>query len=94
MSNLNLEFHDFTSEEDIEQGVDMLCLVTSWEEPPYFAIMQRKVWGMVFSLDCSTPEERTKILKYAYLPRTKWGEWEDGQKAYDDYVLSVQTENK
>lgn len=34
------------TDEDIEIGEDILCLVTSYEEPPYFIVMQRKVNGM------------------------------------------------
>lgn len=67
MSNLNLEFHDFTSEEDIKPGVDVLCLTTFCDEPPYFVVMQRKVWGMVVAFD-GYEIENSQILKYAYLP--------------------------
>lgn len=67
LDKLQLEFHIFTSIEEIEIGKDLLCLVSSWEETPYFIVMHRKITGMVNSFD-GTVLENTRILKYAYLP--------------------------
>ena len=68
-NKLSLEFHDFISEDEIEVGKQLLCLVTSWEEPPYFVIMTRKVFGMRVSLDCSELDN-ARIIKWAYLPNS------------------------
>ena len=67
MSNLNLEFHDFTSIEDIKLGVDVLCLTTFFDEPPYFVVVQRKTWGIIVAFD-GYEIDSSQILKYAYLP--------------------------
>lgn len=67
MSKLILEMKDFTNEEDIEVARDILCLVTSWEEPPYFIVMQRKERGIVNAFDGKIIDN-TRILKWAYLP--------------------------
>lgn len=67
MENLTLKFENFVSENDIEMGRDILCLVSSWDEPPYFIVMQRKIKGVVNAFD-ATELENTKILKWAYLP--------------------------
>lgn len=67
LNNLTLDFNDFISEEDIKMAREILCLVTSWEEPPYFIVLKRYERGI-----CSTFNgekiENTKILKWAYLP--------------------------
>lgn len=75
MSNLNLEFYDFNDVEDIKLGVDLLCQITSYNEPPYFVVMQRKIWGMVVAFD-GYEIENSRILKYAYLPDI----YENGEK--------------
>lgn len=67
LNKLFLNFKPFVSEEDIEMGRDILCLVSSWEELPYFIVMQRKVFGIVSAFDASSLEN-TKILEWAYLP--------------------------
>lgn len=70
IKNLNkvmLEFNDFTSENNIETGRDVLCLVSSYEEPPYFIVMNKKIYGLVNSFDGDVLEN-TKIIKWAYLP--------------------------
>ena len=67
LNSLVLDFKNFTNEEEIEMAKDILCLVTSWEEQPYFLVMQRKVRGMVNAFDGSDVEN-TRILKWAYLP--------------------------
>lgn len=67
MNNYTLDFKAFTSEDEIKYGKDILCLVTSWEEPPYFIVMQRKYRGIVNAFDGS-PLQKTRILKWAYLP--------------------------
>lgn len=66
-NDLYLQFHPFSSEEEIKMGYDILCLVSSWDEPPYFIVMQRKIWGIVNAFD-GMVLENTKILKWAYLP--------------------------
>lgn len=82
LKNLNLNFKPFVSEDEIEMGRDILCLVSSWDEPPYFIIMTRKVFGIVVALDAS-PLVHTKILNWAYIPRIEW----DSKKF--DYVVKV-----
>lgn len=66
MEILSLCFEDFESEEKISYGVDILCLVSSYDEIPYYVVMQRKMDGLRVALDNSVLE-KTKILKYAYL---------------------------
>lgn len=66
MEILSLCFEDFVSEEIIAYGVDILCLVSSYEEKPYYVVMQRKVDGLRVALD-NSELKNTKILKYAYL---------------------------
>lgn len=67
LNNLSLVFNDFTSVENIDMARDVLCLVTSWEEPPYFIVMNRNIDGMANAFD-GTVLDNTKILKWAYLP--------------------------
>lgn len=67
LNKLILDFKPFVSENDIEMGHDILCLVSSWDELPYFIVMQRKVFGIVSAFDASILEN-TKILEWAYLP--------------------------
>lgn len=67
-----LSFYEFSSENEIVLGRDILCLVSSNNEPPYFIVMTRKLKGMVNALD-GMKLKNTKILKYAYLPK-----YEDG----------------
>lgn len=67
LNSLVLGFKDFTTEEEIEIAKDILCLVTSWEEPPYFIVMQRKEHGVVNAFDGKFIDN-TRILKWAYLP--------------------------
>lgn len=66
-NKLSLEFHDFISKDEIELGRQLLCLVTSWEEPPYWIIMERKEYGMRESF-VNFELENTRIIKWAYLP--------------------------
>lgn len=65
--DITLNFREFDSINDIEMTRDILCLVSSWEETPYFIVMQRKEHGIVNSFDGSVLDN-TKILKWAYLP--------------------------
>ena len=67
LNNPVLDFKDFANEEEIEIAKDILCLVTSWEEPPYFIVMQRKKRGMINAFD-GKAIDNTRILKWAYLP--------------------------
>ena len=67
MDNLVLHMKEFVTENEINMAKDVLCLVSSWEEQPYFLVMQRKVRGMVNAFDGSDVEN-TRILKWAYLP--------------------------
>lgn len=67
LNSLVLGFKDFTNEEEIEMAKDILCLVTSWEEPPYFIVMQRKERSIVNAFDGKLIDN-TRILKWAYLP--------------------------
>lgn len=67
LNNLTLNFKTFTNEEEIEMTREMLCLVTSWEEPPYFIITRRYNRGICNAFD-GKPLENTRIIKYAYLP--------------------------
>lgn len=67
LNNLQLDFKDFTSEEDIEMAKEILCLVSSWGEPPYFLVMERKERGICNSFDGSLLDN-TEILRWAYLP--------------------------
>lgn len=39
MTSLTLEFKNFISKDDMEIGKHILCLVSSWEEPPFFYCM-------------------------------------------------------
>ena len=70
LNNLVLDFNDFSNEEEIKLGKPILCLVTSWEEPPYFIVMKRKFKGIV---DAYSGEllENTRILKWTYLPESE-----------------------
>lgn len=70
-NKLSLEFHDFISEDEIELGRQLLCFVTSWEEPPYFIVMTRTVYGMRMDFD-SSEIENTRIIKWAYLPDSEY----------------------
>lgn len=81
MENLNLKFEKFVSEDDIEMGRDILCLVSSRDEPPYFIIMTRKVFGIVIAFGASKLDN-SKILKWAYLPEinAETGEFESGRR--------------
>ena len=67
LNNIMLNFKAFTNEEEIEMAKDILCLVTSWEEPPYFIVMERKERGIVDAFNGKVIEN-TRILKWAYLP--------------------------
>lgn len=67
IGSLTLKFNAFISEDDIEMGKDILCLVTSWEEPPYFIVLNKHIKGMCNALD-GMKLENTRILKWAYLP--------------------------
>ena len=62
-----LRFYNFIQEEDIIMSREVLCLVTSWDEPPYFIVMKRTIGGMVNASDMKLLDN-TKILKWAYLP--------------------------
>ena len=62
-----LRFYNFIQEEDIIMSREVLCLVTSWDEPPYFIVMKRTFGGMVNASDMKLLDN-TKILKWAYLP--------------------------
>ena len=72
LDNLKLEFKEFTSEEDIEMSQEILCLVSSWGESPYFLVMERKERGICNAFDgkllIGNAFESTEILKWAYLP--------------------------
>lgn len=70
LDNLKLDFKDFTSEEDIEMAQEILCLVSSWGEPPYFLVMERKERGICNSFDGSLLDN-TEILRWTYLPAVK-----------------------
>lgn len=67
LNNLQLDFKDFTSEEDIEMAQEILCLVSSWGEPPYFIVAERKINGICNAFD-GMLLQNTEILKWAYLP--------------------------
>lgn len=62
-----LQFMKFTKIEAIKFSQEVLCLVSSWEEPPYFIVMKRVEKGMVNSYN-NEVLENTTILLYAYLP--------------------------
>ena len=70
LNNLELEFKKFTSEEDIEMDQEILCLVSSWEEPPYFIVAERKINGICNAFD-GILLQNTEILKWTYLPAVK-----------------------
>jgi len=67
INSLNLDFKLCTNDEEIEMTKSILCLVTSWEEPPYFIIMKRYERGICNAFD-GKPIENTRIIKWAYLP--------------------------
>lgn len=67
LNTFTLDFKPFNTKEDIEIGKDILCLVTSWEEPPYFIVLIRYEDDIYNAFD-NEPLENTKILKWAYLP--------------------------
>ena len=69
LNSLCLDFKVFTSEDEIEVGRDILCLVTSYEEPPYFIVLKRYERGICNSFD-GEPLNNTRILKWTYLPCT------------------------
>lgn len=71
LDNLQLDFKDFTSEEDIEMAKEILCLVSSWGEPPYFIVTERKTNGVCNAFD-GMLLQNTEILKWAYLPAVKF----------------------
>lgn len=70
LDNLELEFKEFTSEENIEMSQEILCLVSSWGEPPYFIVAKRKWNGICNAFD-GMLLQNTNILKWAYLPAVK-----------------------
>lgn len=67
ITNMNLQFKDFKDENEIEMAKEILCLVTSWEEPPYFVVMRRFEHGIGMDFNGEIIEN-TRILKWAYLP--------------------------
>lgn len=69
LTELKLQFQPFVTETDIEPGTPVLCLVSSWEEPPYFVIMWRSSDGLIEAWSHEALED-TEILKWAYLPET------------------------
>lgn len=70
LDNLELEFKNFTSEDDIEMCRELLCLVSSYEEEPYFIVIVRYERGICNAFDGKLLEN-TEILKWAYLPAVK-----------------------
>lgn len=64
----NILLHFNSPEEEIEIGRDILCLVSSWGEIPYFLICNRKLRGICNSFDAKILDEHTQLLKWAYLP--------------------------
>lgn len=67
LDSLLLKFKDFITEDDIDLGKHILCLVSSWEEPPYFIVCYRSEKGIVSVFDGNVLEN-TDVLKWAYLP--------------------------
>lgn len=59
---------------EMEPGADILCLVSSWEEPPYWVIVTKKLKGYKHPKECivesfsGKPLINTKILKWKKLP--------------------------
>lgn len=72
LDDLQLDFKKFKSVEEIEMAQEILCLVSSWGEPPYFLVMERKERGICNAFDgellVGNAFENTEILKWAYLP--------------------------
>ena len=68
LNNFHLHFKSFTNTKEIEMAKSILCLVTSYEEPPYFIILKRYERGICNAFD-GKPLENTRIIKYAYLPQ-------------------------
>lgn len=67
LNHICLDFKTFTSEEEIEMSRDILCLVTSYEEPPYFLVMKRYERGICNAFNGELLN-RTRIIKWTYLP--------------------------
>ena len=65
-----LEFKEFKSENEIEMSKEILCLVTSWEEPPYFIVLSRYERGVCNAFNGELLKN-TRIIKWAYLPENE-----------------------
>lgn len=66
---MQLNMQNFISEDEIEYGKDLLCLVSFYDELPEFVILQRKEDGIRMSFN-NSKLENMRILKWAYLPDT------------------------
>lgn len=67
LNHLCLDFKSFTSVEEIEMSREILCLVSSYEEPPYFIVLKRYERGICNDFN-GEPLKNTRIIKWTYLP--------------------------